>query len=179
MKNAFYLTIILLLVNLLCNQAKAQPLDTNVNYAQCSEDKNMIIGETTLEKLEQNEEFWSKYLANYANCIIDEEKTNQISNALTNRKIHIITVIGTWCSDTKEHLPVFQKIIDNIKGNNITIKYIGVNRDKLAEKTDISSLNIEFVPTFIFYEGSKELGRIVESPQTTLEEDIFNIVNNK
>jgi hypothetical protein len=34
------------------------------------------------------------------------------------------------------------------------------------------------VPTIIFYENGKELGRIVESPEKTLETDILKILES-
>jgi len=153
----------------------------------CSEDKNMIIGVITLDSLEQNTAFWSEYLANYAAYSIDEKKVEEISNVLNNnnsRRIYIIAVIGTWCGDTKEQFPVLEKILDRLQHNDIShnsirIIYVGVDRDKLAGKTDISSWNIEFVPTFIFYENSQELGRIIETPEGTMEEHILKILSKK
>ena len=178
-RGVFYLRIILmfLLVSFVCNAAKSQVIIANDNNT-CSEDKNMIIGETTLEQLEQNPEFWIEYLKYYTSYTVDMVKLDEISSILTNRKINITAVIGTWCGDTKEQFPIMQKILDKLKNSDITIKYLGVNRDKLADK-DISNLEIEFVPTFIFYENSRELGRIVETPETSMEDHIIKILNSK
>jgi len=44
---------------------------------------------------------------------------------------------------------------------------------------DISALKIERVPTFIVYDGIKELGRIIETPAETLEEDLLMILSAK
>ncbi len=149
------------------------------DHKSCTEDKNMIIGETTLDQLSQNTEFWSEYLNNYASYAVDGKKLDEIANVLGSRAINIVAVIGTWCGDTKEQFPVLQKILDNLQDNNISIKYIGLDRDKLAGETDISSLGIIFVPTFIFYEGTQELGRIVEIPEETMEDNILKIVSSK
>ena len=53
---------------------------------------------------------------------------------------------------------------------------ICVGRDKKAEGTEVDLLDIKYVPTFIVYRNGKEIGRIVESPQTTLEGDLKNIL---
>lgn len=142
-------------------------------------DNNMIIGKTELEQLSKSTEFWGEYTTNYASYDLDKKKLNKISKLLKNRKIHIIAVIGTWCGDTREQFPIFQKILDNLPNSNLSIEYIGVNHDKLAGKTDISGLNISLIPVFIFYDGAKELGRIVETPEGTMEGDILKIVNHK
>jgi hypothetical protein len=41
---------------------------------------------------------------------------------------------------------------------------------------DVDSLDIELVPTFIFYRKGMEIGRIVETPLQTMEEDIYRIL---
>ena len=36
--------------------------------------------------------------------------------------------------------------------------------------------NIHHVPTFVVYKERQEIGRIIETPTETLEEDLFNIL---
>ncbi len=50
---------------------------------------------------------------------------------------------------------------------------IAVDEDKEAEGDELSDLNIEFIPTFIIYKGDAELGRIVETPEESLETDLI------
>jgi thiol-disulfide isomerase/thioredoxin len=146
----------------------------------CTEDKNMIIGKTTLDSIEQNHGFWSEYLLHYADYQTDKTIIEQISQQISDRNIFIVAVIGTWCGDSKEQFPVFEKIMEQLSLNEaVSIEIIGVDRDKLAGDLDISHLNIAFVPTFIFYENNQELGRIVETPSDVMEKDILNILNNK
>jgi thiol-disulfide isomerase/thioredoxin len=177
-----HIIIIFVFITSVFSAGMAQTADTAHN------NKNMVIGETTLEKLSQNTEFWNEYRKNYDNYSIDEKKIEKISNILDSTKyesIIITAVIGTWCGDTKEQFPIFQKILDFLRFDNIRIKYIGVNRDKLAEGTSVSSLGIEFVPTFIFYRieniigNYQEIGRIVEIPEGTMEEHILKILSGK
>ena len=59
------------------------------------------------------------------------------------------------------------------------VELLSVNRDKLVPGMDISALKIERVPAFIFYDGIKELGRIIETPAETLEKDFLMILVNK
>jgi thiol-disulfide isomerase/thioredoxin len=148
-------------------------------HPSCTEDKNMIIGKTTLTGLEQNQEFWSEYLMHYGQYEVEHHVIEQILQFLPGRNITITVVLGTWCSDSKEQFPVFEKVIDQLPPDIISVNIIGVDRDKLAGNLDISSLEIEFVPTFIFYENGQELGRIVEIPSETMEKDILHILSNK
>jgi hypothetical protein len=90
--------------------------------------------------------------------------------------VSIVIILGTWCHDSKEQVPRFYKILDMAKWDMSMIEQYCVNTSKLAEGIDISEYNIEKVPTFIFYKDGKELGRIIETPVTTLEKDILLII---
>ncbi len=56
------------------------------------------------------------------------------------------------------------------------LKLICIDRLKNAEGTEVADLNIELVPTIIFYQGDIEMGRIIESPEVSLEADMARII---
>jgi len=85
-------------------------------------------------------------------------------------------VFATWCSDSKLQLPRFYKILDLVDFNKSQLETIGVDRTKNALIVNIASLNIELVPTFIIYKHGEEIGRIVESPIKSLEDDLLKII---
>ncbi len=72
--------------------------------------------------------------------------------------------------------PVSFKVMDEAAypASNVTI--ICVDRERKDSSGMVNGLNIELVPTFIFYKDGNELGRIVETPTQTMEEDIFEIL---
>ncbi len=67
--------------------------------------------------------------------------------------------------------------MDILNYNTNHIKIISVDEEKSGGDTDISDLNIELVPTFIFYRNDIEKGRIIETPVNTIENDILDILN--
>lgn len=91
--------------------------------------------------------------------------------------LNITIVLGTWCSDSRREIPRFFKIIDEMQFPQEKIKLIGVNRNKESSDNEISKLEIELVPTFIFYKDQKEIGRIIETPEELLEKDMWEILN--
>jgi hypothetical protein len=101
-----------------------------------------------------------------------------VCDYLTNRldSIEITIVLGTWCHDSQEQVPRFFRILDEIDFNPDKLTMIGVDRDKTGGEVDISELDIKRVPTFIFYRDNKELGRIIETPMISLEEDLMTII---
>ncbi|HCC71186.1 MAG TPA: thiol reductase thioredoxin [Bacteroidales bacterium] len=93
--------------------------------------------------------------------------------------IDIVVVLGTWCSDSRREVPRFMKIIESLQYDKKRMRFIGVDSYKEAPVQDYESLNIERVPTFIFYNNKNELGRIIEYPVASLEMDMLQILNNK
>jgi hypothetical protein len=90
--------------------------------------------------------------------------------------LRIDVYLGLWCSDSRRNVPQFIKIID-LLGAAGAVRYFSLPRkaDK-EQKYFIEETNVERVPTFIFYRDDKEIGRIVENPQTGMLEDFMDIV---
>lgn len=136
----------------------------------------ILIGRCTREGFSTiNSNFDSIYKAEYANYITDKETIARLKEAI--KEVKIVLVLGTWCGDSKEWVPRFMKVMDEIDFPMKKIKMISVNREKKAGKPDITSLGIERVPTFIFYRNRKEIGRIIEVPADIIEKDILRIVS--
>lgn len=167
MKNIFILIFIFLSVNI---TAQYEIVDDEKDGTK------MLVGLASRSAL-MNEHFADWYFDGYDDYKYNEEVVNEISQLIED--IKIILVIGTWCDDSKKEVPHFYKIIDAIKFDDDNIKFIAVDREKTTELYNIDSLNIKFVPTFIFYQNNKELGRIVETPNDTLEMDMLEILLKK
>ncbi|MBI5726255.1 MAG: thioredoxin [Ignavibacteriales bacterium] len=90
--------------------------------------------------------------------------------------VQITVVMGTWCSDSRNEIPRFIKIIDYLKVNKNFYSIIAVDRKKHGIGAETDSLKIELVPTFIVYRGNTEIGRIVETPKESLEKDLLQIL---
>ncbi len=89
----------------------------------------------------------------------------------------IVIGMASWCSNSEVQVPRFHKILDGISFKGSDIKLVAVDGAKTAGDIDISDLGIERVPTFIFYKGDREIGKIVESlTGSTLERDMLLIL---
>ncbi|MCS7053542.1 MAG: thioredoxin family protein [Ignavibacterium sp.] len=137
--------------------------------------KKMLIGYCTKEAF-QDTAFSNWFNENYSNYQPDNQILDELQNFLNNLKIKI--VLGTWCSDSREFVPAFLKILDSIKFPEENLEMICVDRNKKGYQNEVDNLDINFVPTFIFYKNDKEIGRIIEIPNTTLENDFLEIVKN-
>lgn len=92
------------------------------------------------------------------------------------RPITIVVFHGTWCKDCQREMPRFRKILDLAANPNFRLVEYEVNPQKKDALGKFEQYGIQRVPTFIFLEGEKELGRIIEKPQQTLEGDFLAIV---
>ncbi|MBT4291699.1 hypothetical protein HOD41_03335, partial [bacterium] len=103
--------------------------------------------------------------------------------------VGIICVLGTWCEDSVREVPRFVKLLKVIENPNFKLKMLAVGRkdNELAlewEKQNgfevgvRAEYQIEFVPTFIFYKDGVEIGRIIETPEISLEIDMSHIIGD-
>ncbi len=86
--------------------------------------------------------------------------------------------MGTWCPDSREHVPHFLKTADAIGFPEKQIRIFALPRH-YKEHSLVEGKNIIRVPTFIIYKDGKELGRIIEYPMETLEKDFLRIIDGK
>jgi len=125
----------------------------------------------------QKEPYNQWFTENYKTAHPNDAILSKIRPLLENKKITV--VFGTWCGDSQLWVPYFIRMVDLMGYDTDNITFIAIDRDKEAENIDLSKYKIERIPTFIVYdEDGKELGRIVETPKYSLEEDLLDILSN-
>ncbi len=98
----------------------------------------------------------------------------QLTDNLGNYRF--VVFVGTWCSDTKDLLPKFYKTILEAQIPLSVIEMYAVDREKRSLKEEEKIYKIERVPTFIVFHQNREVGRIVESVQASIETDLANMI---
>ena len=91
----------------------------------------------------------------------------------------MLIIAGSWCVDTQRELPRFFKIMNSMGVPNNQIEMIMVDENKKTAAFNISVIQVSNIPTFIFFKDGKELGRIIEKPQITLEDDLAKLLQIK
>jgi thiol-disulfide isomerase/thioredoxin len=135
--------------------------------------KPMLIGMCDREAFADTNFAWW-FDSEYDNYETSKEEVELLSGKLDSVKIKII--MGTWCSDSRREVPRFFKILDELRFDFAKLEMVCVNREKKALDYEIAPLDIKLVPTFIFYRNGKEIGRIIEVPETSLEADLIKIL---
>jgi len=134
----------------------------------------MLIGICTREAF-QTSDFSDWYSREYSEYSVKKDILSLIPDDYNNLKI--LMVMGTWCGDSRREVPRFYKILDEIKFPESNVTLVAVNRKKQGLSNETEGLNIQLVPTMIFYKNGGEIGRIIETPVKSLEEDIFDILS--
>ncbi len=157
---------------LLCTNLFAQKFNTITTDRKT--DKPMLVGYTTLEAFKDTSFswWWNSAYNMYEVDSVDVEKLK-----VKLEDVDIKTVMGTWCSDSRTEVPHFYKILDEINFPEEKVTLINVNRDKQGLENEVEGLDINFVPTIIFYKAGEEIGRIIEMPYETLEKDMLEIIS--
>ena len=114
------------------------------------------------ELLERHEVFKRNYDA--------YEVTAGIDGLPPGLKVKIL--FGTWCHDSEREVPRMLKLLaaSGVKEENISLISLDIRKEEPEGRA--RALDVRFTPTFIFFIGGTELGRIVEQPSKSLLEDI-------
>ena len=132
--------------------------------------KDPLTGLITRETLFKQYPEWQEAMNRYEPDSLITESFGKDLN------IDIEIFFGTWCSDSRRDVPRFFKILDKTQFvQPEKVKLWAVDRTKKLNNGLTEKRQIEFVATFIIFMDGKEIGRIVEQPETSLEEDILNI----
>jgi dipeptidyl aminopeptidase/acylaminoacyl peptidase/thiol-disulfide isomerase/thioredoxin len=115
----------------------------------------------------------------------DGEIVTTLEDAMLDVDIKI--VFGTWCSDSRREVPRLWKILEEIGypvdevemmavGSSRFTAGMGIDRKLLDWSDSVKKYYAtERVATIILYRDGEELGRIEETPEGTLEEDLLKI----
>ena len=83
--------------------------------------------------------------------------------------------LGTWCEDSQIHVPAFLVVAAML---NWKYELIGVNREKECpfEKKNCKNWDITKLPTIVVFQDQTEKGRIIETPEISVEKDLLKIL---
>jgi thiol-disulfide isomerase/thioredoxin len=114
------------------------------------------------------------YNHNYVEYVPKSDPIQEIHNC--SQPVEVKVIFGDWCKDSKKHVPAFIKTMEFADNKAIQVVFINVDRQKKEPSDLIKDLQIESVPTFIVYSNGKEIGRIVETPKVSIENDLANLL---
>jgi thiol-disulfide isomerase/thioredoxin len=162
---------------LLCAVSEAQS-QTSMGDSQSmepdkSDDHNFLpLGEMTAEQIINGSRVFNMHYVDY---VPNSDAVQAIHNYP--KPLEIKVFWGDWCKDSKKYIPGFIKSIEFAENKKIQIIYINMDRQKKEPAEAIAGWNILNIPTFVVISNGKEVGRVVETPKDTIEQDIASILS--
>lgn len=147
----------------------AVALGALVGCCSCSserEERPLITGRIDKSILANPANPW--FAEGYNGYTVKEEVVQFIGQ--NKDSVHIKVFMGSWCSDCRREMPHFYKIVE--MANFTDFEVFQLDRKKQSADGTELQYDIRRVPTFVFLKAGNEIGRIVETPEKTLEEDI-------
>lgn len=150
--------------------------------SSCSSNKPVIDKDGNLFGLTEKKDFQQApfkawFDEEYNNYEPDASSIKALEPLLKNYTLEVF--MGTWCGDSQREVPRLYKVLDAVHFDYSKMKLYTVNRDKKTVDDKQDGKRINYVPTIIIYKGTKEIGRIVESPIETLEKDFVIILKGE
>ena len=126
------------------------------------------VGDISIKTLFENHEGFQDNYEEY-------QPGNLLDPALF-RCVEIYMLFGTWCHDSKREVPRLLSLLNKLDVPENQINLIGLNFMKNDSQDRGKKFQIKKTPTFVFLRNQKEIGRIVEMPEISLEADLLKIL---
>lgn len=134
----------------------------------------MLVGETTWNKW-RTETGWER-ADGYR---LPPEKVAALKQLQQKSQAVFMIFGGSWCSDTHQQLGIIMAILEQAGVPAERVKLYGVDRSKSEPSGTAAKNSIQRVPTLVILSKSGEMGRIVEYPQATWEDDMIRTLSRK
>jgi thiol-disulfide isomerase/thioredoxin len=132
-----------------------------------------LVGAITLEALRKAKPDYVRLAGKYKP---DPGAVKSIASA---RDARIVIFFGSWCHLCKKAVPQLLQTVEAAKNPGLALEFYGVTEDHQEPKDSIAKYSISTTPTFIIIRGGKEVGRITEEPDVSVEKDLALILAAK
>ncbi|MGJ8667481.1 MAG: TlpA family protein disulfide reductase [Patiriisocius sp.] len=177
----------LIILTIACKNKTKETTDTQAQTEEISEEQqiNTLVddpenqGDKMLLGLVNQEGFKNKGLFPWMYEEFESYKPEPSIFDELRKQLDDVTIkvfMGTWCEDSQREIPRLYKILHIADYDLSGMEIIAVSHDKDTPSGFEKGLDIEYVPTIIFYRNGKELGRFVEYAQENLEKDMLTIL---
>ena len=140
-----------------------------VFFIGTSHAQQMVEAEKILEK--------SEWMDIYQTFEVPGKSLAKIKEKLAD-DLRIDVDFAFWCGDSEVNVPKFMRIIDLLNNKKLKVNYFVSKRKANGQvKYYVEKFKVERIPTFIFYKGDKEIGRIIENPQEDMIQDFLKALH--
>jgi thiol-disulfide isomerase/thioredoxin len=144
-----------------------------------SKGRTQLAGLVPLNMLKA-EPYSNWFQKSYMNYYVNEKVAKRLGKYLKDMDIQVF--MGTWCGDSKREIPRLVRVLEVARIDPARVNYVCVyaepERRNMSPTQEQKGRNIHHVPTIILFKNGKEVGRVIESPLLSLEEDLLEVVES-
>lgn len=170
-KAVLMLIILMVLFPLL---STAQEKVYNVETESVSEVVDKILnGPITREGLKKLPyKIW--FNKHYKTYIVDTNALKKVRKRKL-KNLKILVFMGTWCHDSNREIPKLMRVCEALDIYN-QLELYGIDVNKKSRLGREKNYDIKKTPTIILIKKGKEIGRILEKPKVSFEQDLADIL---
>ena len=122
----------------------------------------------------------SGWLEEYAAAEPDPVMLERLDSAIESYRI--VTVLGSWCHDSRREVPRLVKILDQLGTPVFSHEMIGVDRTRRIVDPEVAAFagverTVDLVATIVIFDSAGvELGRVVETAERPIEELLVEFI---
>ncbi len=145
-----------------------------------SEAQSILTGNITRADLKKPPfaEWYDRAYSAYQPAIATADKLRESYKGLA-----VEAYFGTWCGDSKRQLPRLLRLLDATGFDGKHLSMVGLSDQSMEFKKAPDGVEakrrIHRTPTIVFVRDGVEIGRIVETPSTSLEADMLAILSGR
>lgn len=140
----------------------------------------MLVGVLENEDLRQ-EPFDEWFDSGYGDYEVGPATLAKLTEAAADDELSVEIFFGTWCQDSQREVPRVLRVLDEAQFPGSRVTLYGLSDHPGVFKTTPDGheqeLLVHRTATIVVLRDGVELGRLVEKPSATLEEDLLAILN--
>ena len=91
----------------------------------------------------------------------------------------MVVFMGTWCDDSHELIPKLEQLLQMTGFPAASVTMYATDHAKKTKGGEDKQYNITLVPTVIIIANGKEVGRITESVEKSIDADLAAIIRKQ
>ncbi len=132
-------------------------------------EKSARAGEETLREMLALSPSWGR-----ADRPPDPDALRRLRSVPTPWQLEV--VYGHWCTDSAREIPRLLAVLDGLKEAVPDVRWVAVDESKERPEEVVLKLEIVTVPTLVVRRGGREIGRIVERAEPSIESLLLDIL---
>jgi thiol-disulfide isomerase/thioredoxin len=111
-----------------------------------------------------------------AAVVTDADKQQLQQRIAAHAGLTLKVFFGTWCGDSQREVPRLLGLLQGLDSNALATEWIALDRSKVDDERQTETFAVSRIPSIIVLQHGKEIGRITDTPTTSVADDLQAIL---